>query len=74
MEPTLTGDFVKLNITYKKKPYDMYTKIIELADAIPEMQAKQIDAKLLYGRQISFAPLDVPVKEAVERKKITDLK
>ncbi|MFN5629119.1 MAG: hypothetical protein ACK48W_07515 [Bacteroidota bacterium] len=74
MEPTMTGDFVKLNITYKKKPYDMYNKVLDFADAIPDMKTKQIDAKLLYGRQISFAPLDVPVKEAVERKKITDLK
>jgi hypothetical protein len=74
MEPTMTADFVKLNITYKKKPYDMYNKVLDFADAIPDMKTKQIDAKLLYGRQISFAPLDVPVKEAVERKKITDLK
>ncbi len=74
MEPTMTGDFVKLNITYKKKPYDMYNKVLDFADAIPEMKTKQIDAKLLYGRQISFAPLDVPIKEEVERKKITGLK
>jgi hypothetical protein len=38
------------------------------------MKAKQIDAKLLYGRQISFAPLNIPVPGAEERKKITDLK
>jgi hypothetical protein len=74
MEPTMTGDFVKLNITYKKKPYDMYNKVLDFADAIPDMKTKQIDAKLLYGRQISFAPLDVPIKEEVERKKITGLK
>ena len=74
MEPTMTADFVKLNITYKKKPYDMYNKVLDFADAIPDMKTKQIDAKLLYGRQISFAPLDVPIKEEVERKKITGLK
>ena len=51
----------------------MADKILDLCDEIPVLKAKVMDVKLLYGRQISFAPQKVvinPVKEkqAVEAK------
>jgi hypothetical protein len=71
MEPVQTNDFIKLNCTFKKKPYQMYTKVLDYADAIPELKAKVIDAKLQYGRQISFAAQNTAVPEAEQLKNVT---
>lgn len=70
LEPVLTQDFIKINCTYKKKPYDMYNTVLDMADAIPDLKAKVIDAQLQYGRQISFAPQGTPVQDAVDLSKI----
>lgn len=70
LEPVQTTGFVKINCTFKKKPYDMYTKVLDYADAIAELKAMVIDAKLQYGRQISFAPATATVPEATQFNKI----
>jgi len=68
-DPSIVENVIKLNMTFKKKPFDLYNKIIDYADEIPELKAKEVDARIMYGRQISFAPLNVTVPDAIERKK-----
>jgi hypothetical protein len=74
LEPVQTGNFVKINCTYRKKPYDMYNTVLDYADAIPELKAKVIDAKMQYGRQISFAPDGTVVPDVDAVKKLNDTK
>jgi hypothetical protein len=74
LEPVQTDNFVKINCTYRKRPYDMYNTVLDYADAIPELKAKVIDAKLQYGRQISFAPDGVIVPDADALKKLNEKK
>lgn len=74
LEPVQTDNFVKINCTYRKKPYDMYNTVLDYADAIPELKAKVIDTRLQYGRQISFAPDGVTVPDADALKKLNNKK
>jgi hypothetical protein len=63
MEIQGADNYQKLNLTFKKTPDDLADKILDLADIIPAMRAKRLDVKLIYGRQISFAPSAVDVPE-----------
>jgi len=56
-------NFTKLNLTYKDRPDELAYKILDFADAIPEFKSKVLDVKLIYGRQINFAPQKVKVPE-----------
>jgi hypothetical protein len=56
-------NYTKLNLTYKDRPDELAYKILDFADAIPEFKAKVLDVKLIYGRQINFAPQKVKVPE-----------
>ena len=50
------NNFTKLNCTFRKKPDELADKILDYADEIPFLKEKRMDVKLIYGRQISFAP------------------
>jgi len=63
MEIVSTENYTKLNCTYRKKPDELADKILDVADAIPAFRDKQLDVKLIYGRQINFAPRNVRVPE-----------
>jgi hypothetical protein len=63
LEITSVKNFTKLNCTFKKKADDLADRILDLADQIPAFHAKRLDVKLIYGRQISFAPTGVAVPE-----------
>ncbi len=56
-------NYTKLNLTFKDKPDELAYKILDYADAIPEFKSKVLDVKLIYGRQINFAPQKVNVPE-----------
>ncbi len=56
-------NYTKLNLTYKDRPDELAYKVLEYADAIPEFKSKVLDVKLIYGRQINFAPQKVKVPE-----------
>jgi hypothetical protein len=56
-------NYTKLNLTYKDRPDELAYKILDYADAIPEFKSKVLDVKLIYGRQINFAPQKVKVPE-----------
>jgi hypothetical protein len=57
-EITSVPQYTRINCTYKSKPDDLAFKILDFADAIPSFKEKKVDVKLIYGRQINFAPYD----------------
>lgn len=63
LEITSVKNFTKLNCTFKKKADDLADRVLDLSDQIPAFHAKRLDVKLIYGRQISFAPSGVAVPE-----------
>lgn len=69
MEIVGAQDFTKINCTYKKKPDELADKILDFSDQIPVLASKKIDVKLIFGRQISFAPQGLDIK----KKKIKDV-
>lgn len=61
-------NFTKLNLTFRDRPDELAYKILDFADAIPEFKTKVLDVKLIYGRQINFAPQKVKVPELEQVK------
>jgi len=61
MEIVGADDFQKLNCTFKKKPDELADKVLDISDEIPAFKVKRLDVKLIYGRQISFAPSNYTV-------------
>lgn len=62
-------NYTKLNLTYKDRPDELGYKILDFADAIPEFKSKVLDVKLIYGRQINFAPQKIKIPELEGIKK-----
>lgn len=56
MEIITVYNYVKMNCTFRSKADDLADRLIDIADRIPNMAAKKLDVKMIYGRQISFAP------------------
>jgi len=63
MEIVSVDNYTKLNLTFKNRPDQLADKILDMADDIPDMKAKVLDIKFLYGRQINFAPQNVKLPE-----------
>lgn len=63
LEIVAAGEFTKINCTYKKKADEMADKILDYADQVPTLKEKRLDVKLIYGRQISFAPQGTEIKK-----------
>lgn len=63
MEIVSVENYSKLNCTFKKKPDELADHVLDLADQIPGLMEKKLDVKLIYGRQINFAPGNVLVPE-----------
>lgn len=51
-------NYTKLNCTFKSKADNLADRILDIADEIPSFKNKKLDVKMIYGRQISFAPQD----------------
>lgn len=71
MEITAVENYTKLICTFKKKPDELADKILDISDAIPAFKEKVLDVKLIYGRQINFAPQNVKVPELEAYKQNT---
>lgn len=56
-------NFTKLNCTFKNRPDQLADKILDYADALPELAPKKLDVKYIYGRQINFAPSTFKLEE-----------
>ena len=63
LEIVSLDNFTKLNLTFRDRPDELAYKILDFADLIPEFKSKILDVKLIYGRQINFAPQKVKVPE-----------
>lgn len=63
LEIVSLDNFTKLNLTFRDRPDELAYKILDYADLIPEFKSKVLDVKLIYGRQINFAPQKVKVPE-----------
>jgi hypothetical protein len=63
-DPNFGGDFeivsannyTKLVCNYKNRADELADKILDYADEIPSLKKQLLDVKMIYGRQISFAP------------------
>lgn len=66
LEITSVNNYSKLICTYKNKGDDMADKVLDLCDQVPTLVDKKIDVKLIYGRQISFAPQSYVVPNMVK--------
>jgi hypothetical protein len=66
MEVTSVYNYTKLNCTFRNKADDLADKLLDIADAIPNMAAKRLDVKMIYGRQISFAPQNYIIPNMVK--------
>lgn len=66
LELTSVNNYSKLICTYKNKGDDMADKVLDICDQIPTLVDKKIDVKLIYGRQISFAPQSYVVPNLVK--------
>lgn len=66
LELTSVNNYSKLICTYKNKGDDMADKVLDICDQIPTLVDKKIDVKLIYGRQISFAPQSYVVPNMVK--------
>jgi hypothetical protein len=66
LELTSVNNYTKINCTFKKKPDDLADKVLEYSDEIATMAPQKIDVKLIFGRQISFAPQSYVIPNAVK--------
>lgn len=67
MEPTSVANYTKLILTFKKKPEELADRILDIFDEVPYYRERKMDVKLMYGRQLSFAPQQVTIPEAKEK-------
>lgn len=66
LEITSVFNYTKLNCTFTSKADDLADKILDIADEIPSFKAKVLDVKMIYGRQISFAPQNFIIPDLIE--------
>ena len=67
MEMTSVEGYTRLNGTFKRKPEAMADRVLDAADAIPTLAARKVDVRLMFGRQLNFAPsaAKVPALDAM---------
>jgi hypothetical protein len=68
MEIISVENYTRLNCTFKNKPDELADNLLDIADQIPGLKEKVLDVKLIYGRQINFAPRGVKVPELEQAK------
>ena len=68
MEIISVENYTRLNCTFKNKPDELADNLLDIADQIPGLKEKVLDVKLIYGRQINFAPRGIKVPELEQSK------
>ncbi len=63
-----TKDYMRILISFKLPP----TEMRRIVRTISEKKGQKLETKVSYGRQYSFAPKNVEVKEAAIKNKYTD--
>lgn len=56
LQITSVNNYTRLTCTFKSRADDLADKILDIVDEIPSMQKHVLDVKMIYGRQINFAP------------------
>lgn len=74
MQITSVYNYTKLTCTFKSRADNLADKILDIADAIPSFEAKRLDVKIIYGKQISFAPQNFIVPKAIQPQTIKSFK
>lgn len=72
IEITAFDNYMKLNINFLDRPDDLAYLILDYADEVPHFKNKRLDVRLIYGRQINFAPQNTPVPELDKVKERKD--
>lgn len=65
----ITNNFMRALISFKLPP----TEMRRIVRTISEKQGEKLETKVSYGRQYSFAPKNVEVREAAIKNRYTDL-
>lgn len=60
---TSVHNYTKIITTFKNQPDELAYKVLDFADQIPALHDRVLDVKLIYGRQINFAPQSMIVPE-----------
>ena len=68
MENVSFDNNTKIICTYSKKPDDLADAILDISDEVPFFKEKEMDVRLIFGRQISFAPRKESVPELDKMK------
>jgi hypothetical protein len=63
MEIVGFDNYTKLNCTFRKRPDELADRILDISDKVPFFAEREMDVRLIYGRQISFAPRKAKVPE-----------
>jgi hypothetical protein len=66
LQITSVMNYTKINCTFNSKSDDLADKILDLADEIPSLAKLRLDVKMIYGRQISFAPQNFIIPNLVQ--------
>jgi hypothetical protein len=69
LEPVMSGDYWRLNCTFKKTPTAMRQKVRSLAKEV----GMSLETRLQYVRQLSFAAKGAKVPEADEKQRADDV-
>lgn len=71
LQMTAVHNYTRLNTSFRNQPDELAYKILDYADEIPALREKVLDVKLIYGRQINFAPQSMIVPELLAAPQIT---
>jgi hypothetical protein len=66
LQITSVMNYTKINCTFTSKADDLADKILDIADEIPSLAKLRLDVKMIYGRQISFAPQNFIIPNLVQ--------
>ncbi len=61
LEVTSVDNYTRLNGTFRRQPSDMADRVLDAADEVPDLAAKRLDVKMMFGRQLNFAPTGTKV-------------
>jgi hypothetical protein len=69
LQLTSVQNYTRINTTFRKQPDELAYQILDYADEIPVLAERVLDVKLIYGRQINFAPQNLEVPELEQLQK-----
>jgi hypothetical protein len=68
LQLTSVQNFTRINTTFRNQPDELAYQILDFADEIPALAERVLDVKLIYGRQINFAPQNLSIPELEQKQ------